>query len=283
LDASLWRRNPTTKQGDVNFRGKAMQISTVLTRRERGGVEPAAGQGVRKLTVHDQLPKCTVWINKPAYKLEKLVANKRVLDIGCGYGQMRSPVESAGGRWIGIEAFSGGAHTVAARAENLPFADASFEVVIMNAVLEHVEDVETSFVEVARVLKTGGRFVGYSAFMECFHEISYHHLSFRALEHLSAKNGLNLVFIGGGNRFGIDYHLAVLLHPLPFQFACGVIAALIRGVIGFKSGVAFLVLKLVGRSFSEALRKAHGYYRLECLRQSVGFTFVIEKPGLAPR
>jgi SAM-dependent methyltransferase len=268
---------------DAKFRGKAMKMSAVLSAtRQSKGFEPAAGQGVRKLTVHDQLPKCAVWINKPAYKLEKLVANKRVLDIGCGYGQMQSLVEKAGGIWIGIEPFSGGAHTVAARAENLPFAGASFDLVIMNAVLEHVEDVETSFGEVARVLKTGGLLVGYSAFMECFHEISYNHLSFRALEHLAVKNRLNLVVLGGGNRFGIDYHLAVLFHPFPFQFARGVIAALIRGVIGLKACLVFLALKLVRRiSLSEALRKAQSYYTLECLRQSVGFTFVIEKPSLA--
>jgi ubiquinone/menaquinone biosynthesis C-methylase UbiE len=46
-----------------------------------------------------------------------------------------------------------------ASAEKLPFADATFDVVSANMVLEHLEDPETVFAEVSRVLKPGGRFV----------------------------------------------------------------------------------------------------------------------------
>lgn len=43
--------------------------------------------------------------------------------------------------------------------ESLPFADASFDYVICNHVLEHVHSVARALAEVARVLRPGGRFI----------------------------------------------------------------------------------------------------------------------------
>ncbi|HKK39328.1 MAG TPA: class I SAM-dependent methyltransferase, partial [Cryomorphaceae bacterium] len=91
---------------------------------------PAPAQGVRKLTLKDQAPDCEIFINKPLYDLKEIVANKKVVDIGCGYGRNKPLVESVGGEWIGVEPFQGGAHTVVGDAENLPFDDATFDVAI---------------------------------------------------------------------------------------------------------------------------------------------------------
>lgn len=44
-------------------------------------------------------------------------------------------------------------------AESLPFADRSFDLVFTNNVLEHLEDPERAFSEVARVLRPGGWFL----------------------------------------------------------------------------------------------------------------------------
>jgi ubiquinone/menaquinone biosynthesis C-methylase UbiE len=46
-----------------------------------------------------------------------------------------------------------------ADAERLPYADASFDVVIGHAVLHHIPDLDLAFREILRVLKPGGRFV----------------------------------------------------------------------------------------------------------------------------
>jgi SAM-dependent methyltransferase len=249
----------------------------VNARTQAGKLPP--GKGVRKLVLEDQMPNCEVLINRPCYDLKKICADKAVLDIGCGFGRNRAIVESAGGVWIGIEPFEGGAHTVAAYAENLPFADTSFDIVIMDAVLEHVKDVSASFMEVARVLRPGGAFIGYAAFMECFHEISYSHLSYMALQHYANKHGLSLETISGGRRFGIDYHLQVLLYPLPFAVLRPLFAFLTRSVFRLKSAAAYAALLLVRRlGYKAAAAKARTYYRVECLRQSVGFSYIIRKP-----
>jgi len=241
--------------------------------------QPTESKGVRKLTVADQLPDCEIFINREAYSLQDYVANKKVIDIGCGYGHTKKIVEDLGGTWVGVEPFAGGAHTIVGSAEAVHVADCSYDVVIMNAVLEHVQNVPKTFSEVARILKPGGYFIGYVAFMECFHEISYSHLSFKALEYFAEINGLKLQKLGGGGRFGIDYHLRILFYPLPFGAIRGVLATFVRGLLHLKAAFAVPLLMLRKRlSLKSALALASSYFKLECLRQSVGFSFVIQKP-----
>lgn len=254
----------------------ANEVSTTAGR----GKEPAKSAGVRTLKLEDQLPDCEVRINRTVYDLAEVARGKRVVDVGCGYGRNRPIVEGVGGEWVGVEPFEGGAHTVVGSAEDLPFEDASFDVVVMDAVLEHVPDVDAAFGEVARVLRPGGVFVGYVAFMECFHEISYSHLSYMALQHYSRKHGLEMEIVGGGTRFGIDYHLAVLFYPLPFGLIRPLVTVWIRGTFRLKSWIAYLGLRARrGLSHAEATDKMRKYYRLECMRQSVGFEYVIRKPA----
>jgi SAM-dependent methyltransferase len=53
----------------------------------------------------------------------------------------------------------GGASYSRAGAAALPFADASFDVVVACLVFEHIQDVDAAIAEVARVLEPGGRFL----------------------------------------------------------------------------------------------------------------------------
>lgn len=245
---------------------------------EQNRARPAPGQGVRKITLKDQAPDCEMVINGPAYRLEEVAAGKSVVDIGCGYGRNKAMVEGVGGTWTGVEPFEGGAHTVRGDAENLPFPEGSFDVAVMDAVLEHVPDVGRAFEETARVLRRGGLFVGYVAFMECFHEISYSHLSYKALEHYAALNGMKLEKVSGGSAFGIDYHLNVILFPLPFRWGRKAVAACIRGIFRLKSRLAYLGLRYRRKMPAEEARETAAlYYKVECLRQSNGFGFVIRK------
>lgn len=240
--------------------------------------DPPLGKGVRKLTVKDQAPDCEIFINKQLYEVVDLVAGKKVVDIGCGYGRNKPIVESVGGEWIGVEPFEGGEHTVVGRAEDLPFEDNTFDVAIMDAVLEHVPDVAASFTEVARVLKPGGIFIGYVAFMECFHEISYSHISFKALEHYSTVNNMKLEKISGGSGFGIDYHTKVILYPIRARLLGKFIAWNIRGTFKLKSNLAYYGLRYKRKmNKKDAKELKNLYYKVECLRQSKGFSYIIRK------
>jgi SAM-dependent methyltransferase len=99
-----------------------------------------------------------------------LAGARRVLDVGCGEGQVarlasRLPgVERVAGvdptRAQVVEAVArgGGPSFARAGAAALPFADASFDAAVACLVFEHIRDVDGAIAEVARVLEPGGRF-----------------------------------------------------------------------------------------------------------------------------
>ena len=105
------------------------------------------------------------------------VAGLRVLDVGCGTGRHSLPLIQAGASVVGLD-FSPEMLTVARRRaqshldatgsaraefhqhalrEPFPFADQSFDLVIMGLVVEHVADLAAVMREAFRVLKYGGR------------------------------------------------------------------------------------------------------------------------------
>jgi SAM-dependent methyltransferase len=94
---------------------------------------------------------------------------RRVLDIGCGEGQVARRIASAGAEVVGVDPTSsqvgaardrsGGPTYGRARAEALPCRSASFDAVVLCLAIEHVEAFETALAEVSRVLQPGGRFV----------------------------------------------------------------------------------------------------------------------------
>lgn len=236
------------------------------------------GEGYRNIALDDIAPECEILINKQPFELKNLVKGKKVADIGCGDGGLRKIVEDAGGKWIGVEVDENGEYKVRGDAQNLPFKNCSFDVVIMQAVLQHIPEATKAICEVSRILNKGGLFIGYVAFMESFHGISYSHLSFKALEYFADINNMKLEKISGGRRFGIDYHFGVLLLPIKLNFLRGFIAFCIRSIIWIKAKLVFIVLRFIRREDkAQARRKAYLYFKVECLRLSVGFDFMIRK------
>jgi SAM-dependent methyltransferase len=94
---------------------------------------------------------------------------RRVLDIGCGEGQVARRVAGLGVDVLGIDPTpaqvreagtrGGGAHYAQARAEALPCRSGAFDAVVLCLAIEHVDAFELAFREVARVLAPGGRLV----------------------------------------------------------------------------------------------------------------------------
>lgn len=92
-----------------------------------------------------------------------------VLDVGCGDGHFASvtftePID------VGLDPMDRDLaeaatlrpqvyrELVKGSATEMPFADASFQTVISNSVLEHIPDVDATVREISRVLKPGGEF-----------------------------------------------------------------------------------------------------------------------------
>jgi SAM-dependent methyltransferase len=235
--------------------------------------------GVRKWTLQEKLPDCEVRINKHAYEFSEILKpGMKFLDVGCGLGRFQKIVEPYGVIWTGVEAFEGGPAQIIGSAEDIPVPDDSYDIVFMNAVLEHVPDVKLAFFEAHRVLKKGGKFIGYVAFMEAFHEISFSHLSFKAVEHYSNLAGLKLKIITGGGAFGVDYHMNIIFNPLPVLWLRTPVAFLIRSILKIKSKAFLLGMMLAKKkTYESAKQESSLFYKLECLSMSNGFNFVIEK------
>jgi SAM-dependent methyltransferase len=95
----------------------------------------------------------------------------RGLDLGCGDGLLtRIVLEAAGPReMVGVEpdpaeaslarqvGIYAGVHVVGG--DHVPEPDASFDWVLSNSVLEHIDDIEPVLLEVARLLRPGGEFI----------------------------------------------------------------------------------------------------------------------------
>lgn len=111
---------------------------------------------------------------------------RRVLEIGCGNGATLEDLQKRGYECEGVEIFDDarmtamerGVSVTAARAEKLPYPDASFDIVLMLDVLEHIEDDRAALTEARRVLKKDGLIVLFvPAFMSLWgrqDEISQH-------------------------------------------------------------------------------------------------------------
>jgi ubiquinone/menaquinone biosynthesis C-methylase UbiE len=94
---------------------------------------------------------------------------RRVLDCGCGAGDYLDAIERRGAVAVGVECWArklesprrsrAGARLVEGDLEALAFPDRSFDVALLNEVLEHVPDDRRALVEVFRVLRPGGRLV----------------------------------------------------------------------------------------------------------------------------
>jgi 2-polyprenyl-6-hydroxyphenyl methylase / 3-demethylubiquinone-9 3-methyltransferase len=100
------------------------------------------------------------------------VSGKKLLDVGCGGGYLSEEFAKTGLDVTGIDPSqntlrAARAHAAQSllridyeegRAEAIPFVDSSFDYVCCCDVLEHVDDVNATISEIARVLKPGGLF-----------------------------------------------------------------------------------------------------------------------------
>lgn len=131
----------------------------------------------------------------------------RVLEIGCGLGTDGAQFARAGARYTGVDLTDAAVDLTRLRfglfnlpgefrvadAENLDFADESFDLVYSHGVLHHTPDTERAVGEIHRVLRPGGR-----AVVMLYHRDSYNYrVNIRWLRRagahlLKSKAGLKL-------------------------------------------------------------------------------------------
>ncbi len=115
-------------------------------------------------------------------------SGERVLDVGCGTGQLTAKIAEAGAEVFGIDSSPEMIAQASANYPDLQFAAADithyraespFDAVFSNAVLHWVHDAEAAVRAIAGALRPGGRFVAefggkgnVAAILEALHELT---------------------------------------------------------------------------------------------------------------
>lgn len=97
--------------------------------------------------------------------LRPLATGKSVLEVGAGTGLILSGLGDAPVKKVGVDISSGmlakakarGFDVVQGSATELPFEDNTFDVAFSFKVLAHIPDIEKALLEMARVLRPGGK------------------------------------------------------------------------------------------------------------------------------
>lgn len=129
----------------------------------------------------------------------------RVLIIGSGeQGQGTAELwDDPSIERVGIDIYPTGTTTYIADAHQLPFRNASFDGVWIQAVLEHVADPTRVVAEIERVLKVDGMVYAETPFMQQVHEGAYDFQRFSVTGHRFLFRRFSAVAIGGNKGPGV--------------------------------------------------------------------------------
>jgi len=162
------RVQPQHAKGDKWSRFKASVGDGIINRgygyhRNGGGKLEKLGRAVGG--VLGLLPQVRDFAGAGVYWLP-YIPNGRVLDIGCGNGEMLSHLQNLGWQVMGVEPDAVGTHVARehfkidvrnATIEAAHLPDATFDFVTMHHVIEHLPDVTRTLKEIHRILKPGGK------------------------------------------------------------------------------------------------------------------------------
>ena len=98
--------------------------------------------------------------------LARLTGDARVLEVGCGSGELLRSLSGGSSLAVGVDLSAAGlgiargkALVACASAQALPFEDGSFDAVVAQHLIEHLIEPESALGEWRRVLRPGGRLV----------------------------------------------------------------------------------------------------------------------------
>jgi SAM-dependent methyltransferase len=211
-------------------------------------------------------------------------AGERILDLGCGDGQLTERLAKLGALVTGVDADPRmveaaklrGIEAHQAMAESLPFGDASFDAVFSNAALHWVRDQDAMMGEVKRVLRPGGRFV---AEMGGHGNIAAIRVGLMAVlarhGHADAEDGVNYyatpeAYGARLSRHGLNVEQITLIPrptPLPESGMEGWIRTFRSGVIdGLPEGLRDTVVRETSALLAPALRDESGAWTADYVR-----------------
>jgi ubiquinone/menaquinone biosynthesis C-methylase UbiE len=205
--------------------------------------------------------------------IPKASPGARCLDHGCGDGRSRQLIESLGYQWVGIDV-EGDRVAVVADGHRLPFGDQQFDLVISNAVFEHLYDPFGAAREIYRVMKPGGALVGEVAFLEPFHANSYFHMSHLGIKEVLSKAGFQV------ERLWPTWHLfeAQVQNMFPLPVVTPILRKIARwlgaALMSLRAFGMKQVLKRKGRSAEEIQRRLE----IDRLSYTGSVAFVARKP-----
>ena len=141
-------------------------------------------RGTQSWSIRDPLSR---WLETEG----KAAAGLRVLDVGCGV-KPYLPYFATAREYIGVDIAQTEYADLVGSIEQLPVADASFDVVLCIQVLEHVDDPSQGIRELHRVTRPGGRVLLSTHGTHAFHPspADYWRWTHTGLERLFEASGL---------------------------------------------------------------------------------------------
>lgn len=144
-------------------------------------------------------------------------AGAKVLDYGCGGGDVVEAGRRDGLDIYGVELFYAGSHARKKASEKgllgtwvrelddgqrSPFPDAWFDVVVTNQVLEHVEDIDAVLDEIRRVLRPDGRLL---ALFPSRGVVREGHIGVPFVHWFSSRSRVRRGYTAAARRLGLGY------------------------------------------------------------------------------
>jgi SAM-dependent methyltransferase len=127
----------------------------------------AAGWSARAATFETLVARATAEAIEPLLDAAGVDAGMRVLEVGCGLGDLAAAAAARGAAATGTDLAAGmveaarrrhpGLELVVADGEALPFADGSFDATLAAFVVNHMPDPERGVAEMVRVTRPSGR------------------------------------------------------------------------------------------------------------------------------
>ncbi len=133
-----------------------------------------------------------------------------LLDYACGGGQ-RKWCESKGYQYIGLDYYLDYGVDIIANGMNIPIKDNSISVVTSASVMEHIPNPWLACKEIFRVLEPNGIYIGFTAFLQPFHERSYYNMSHLGVQLMLEQAGFKVELIEPTKISGIESILRTLI------------------------------------------------------------------------